>query len=441
MYNHMGIYRGYDIVLRDILPEGQKPEKLFRIIKGVRILDKEKPDFSTEAIHGTAMKDQYGALITPIYNTSTFVFDSTDQGAARFALEEPGYIYNRVGNPTCNAVAETIAKLEGGEMAIVTSSGMGAITSTIWTCISAGEEIIADKTLYGCTFDFFEHHLSRFGVRVNFIELNDENEFRAALNDKTKIIYIETPANPNLKITDIQKTADIAHAYNPEIRVICDNTFCSPYVQQPLKHGADIVVHSATKYMNGHGDILAGAVISDRETIEKILLIGVKLMTGAVLAPNEAYLLARGLKTLPLRMERHCDNAMKIARHLKSNPYVEQVFYPGLEDHPGHDVASRQMNGYGGIVSFIVKGGRDRAAVVADNVRVATLTVSLGTRETLIEHPASMTHSTYTEDELEAAGIPAGLIRLSVGLEDPDDLIADLDQAFSRLMEKEEESK
>ena len=390
-------------------------------------------DFSTDALHGSSMKDAYGALVTPIYNSSTFIFDSTAQGAARFALEEAGYIYGRIGNPTCAALEETMAKLEGGEAALVTASGMGAITATIWTCISAGEEIVADKTLYGCTFEFFEHHLSRFGVKVHFIEMTDEAQLRAALNEKTRIVYLETPANPNLKITDIEKTAQIAHAYNPAIRVICDNTFCSPYLQKPLSLGADLVVHSATKYLNGHGDLLAGVVVGDLETITQIRLVGIKDMTGAVLAPNEAYLFHRGVQTLPVRMERHCASAMKIARYLEKNDKVEAVFYPGLESHPGHEIAKKQMRAFGGMVSFIVKGGREKAAIVADSVKVATLAVSLGATQTLIEHPASMTHSPYSEEELEAAGIPAGLIRFSVGLEDPDDLIRDLQQAFEKV--------
>ncbi len=390
--------------------------------------------FTTDAIHGTSMKDGYGSLITPIYNSSTFVFDSTAQGAARFALEEPGYIYARIGNPTCAALEETFARLEGGEAALATVSGMGAITATIWTTISGGEEIVADKTLYGCTFEFFEHHLSRFNVKVHFIEMTNEEELRSVLNEKTKIVYLETPANPNLKITDIEKTARIAHSFNPEIKVICDNTFCSPYIQRPLELGADIVVHSATKYINGHGDLLAGFVVSDAETINRIRLVGIKDMTGAFMPANEAYLVARGLKTLELRMERHCSSAMKIAQYLKTNDKVEKVFYPGLEDHEGHEIARKQMNGmYGGMVSFIVKGGREKAAIVADNVKVATLAVSLGAAETLIEHPGSMTHSPYTEEELEAAGIPGGLIRFSVGLENPEDLIADLEQAFSKI--------
>ena len=396
-------------------------------------MGKDTKGFSTTSIHGSSMKDQYGSLIMPIYNSSTFIFDSTAQGAARFALEEPGYIYSRLGTPTTSALEETLAKLEHGEAGLVTATGMGAVTATIWTLINGGEEIIADKTLYGCTFEFFEHHLSRFGVTVHFIEMANEDELKAALNDKTKIVYLETPANPNLKIIDIEKTAKIAHDFNPEIRVIADNTFASPVLQNPLDLGCDVVLHSCTKYINGHGDLLAGVVVSDAETIGKIRLIGVKDMTGAVLAPNEAYLVARGLKTLEVRMQRHCENAMKVAKYLESEPKVEKVFYPGLESHEGHDIAVKQMKGFGGMVSFVVKGGRAKAAIVADNVKVATLAVSLGATETLIEHPASMTHSPLSEEELIAANIEPGLIRFSVGLENADDIIEDLKQAFSHI--------
>ena len=396
-------------------------------------MGKDTKGFSTTSIHGSSMKDQYGSLIMPIYNSSTFIFDSTAQGAARFALEEPGYIYSRLGTPTTSALEETLAKLEHGEAGLVTATGMGAVTATIWTLINGGEEIIADKTLYGCTFEFFKHHLSRFGVTVHFIEMANEDELKAALNDKTKIVYLETPANPNLKIIDIEKTAKIAHDFNPEIRVIADNTFASPVLQNPLDLGCDVVLHSCTKYINGHGDLLAGVVVSDAETIGKIRLIGVKNMTGAVLAPNEAYLVARGLKTLEVRMQRHCENAMKVAKYLESEPKVEKVFYPGLESHEGHDIAVKQMKGFGGMVSFVVKGGRAKAAIVADNVKVATLAVSLGATETLIEHPASMTHSPLSEEELIAANIEPGLIRFSVGLENAEDIIEDLKQAFSKI--------
>ena len=390
--------------------------------------------FSTNAIHAAAEKDQYGALVTPIYQSSTFIFDSTRQGGARFALEEPGYIYSRLGTPTCTVLENRIAELEGGEAAVATCSGMGAVTSTIWTLVSGGDEIVADKTLYGCTFEFFEHHLSRFGVTVKFIDITDEAQLKAALSEKTSVVYLETPANPNLKITDIEKTAKIAHDYNPNIKVVCDNTFSTCYLQKPLSLGADVVVYSATKYINGHGDLLAGFVIGKKEIVDQVRLVGVKDLTGAVLASNEAFLVMRGLKTLEVRLQRQCDTAMKVAQYLKTNDKVEVVYYPGLEDHEGHDVAVKQMhNGFGGVVSFIVKGGRDKAAIVADNVKVATLAVSLGATETLIEHPASMTHSTYNEEELEAAGIPGGLIRYAVGLENAEDLIADLEQAFAKI--------
>ena len=391
----------------------------------------KKHGFDTVAIHGAADKDQFGALTTPIYNSSTFIFDSTDQGAARFALEESGYIYTRIGNPSCTALEQKMALLEGGEAAIATATGMGAVTATIWTCISGGEELVTDKALYGCSFEFFEHHLSRFGVKVRFIDINDEDQLRDALNEKTRIVYLETPVNPNLKVTDIRRTADIVHGFDPEIKLICDNTFATPYLQRPLELGADIVVHSATKYINGHGDLLAGFIISDQATIDDIRLIGIKDMTGASMAANEAFLVERGLKTLGVRMERHCSNAQKVAEFLSGSDKIEKVFYPGLPEHEGHELAMEQMNGLGGgMVSFIVKGGRDKAARVTDGVRLATLAVSLGAPETLIEHPASMTHSPYTEEELEAANIPPGLIRLSVGLEDADDIIDDLRRAL-----------
>ncbi len=390
--------------------------------------------FETTSIHGFSGKDQHGSLITPIYSTSTYIFDSTAQGAARFALEEEGYIYDRLGNPTNKALEETLAKLEGGEAALATVSGMGAITATIWTTISAGQEIVADKTLYGCTFEFLEHHITRFGVKVHFIDMSNEDELRAALSPDTRIVYLETPANPTLKITDIRKTAAIAHEYNPEIKVICDNTFSTPYLTKPLELGADIVVHSGTKYINGHGDLLVGAVISDAETIKNILLIGIKDMTGACLPAHEAFLVHRGLKTLGIRMERHCSSALKVAEFLDKSDKIEKVFYPGLPSHKDHELAMEQMNGYGGgMVSFIVKGGREKAAALADSVQVATLAVSLGATETLIEHPASMTHSPYSDEELEEAGIPAGLIRFSVGLEDPEDIIEDLRQALEQI--------
>ncbi len=389
---------------------------------------------ATTVVHGNHEKNPDGALATPIFQTSTFVFDSAEQGGRRFAGQEDGYIYTRLANPTVAAVEAKIAALEGGEAALGTAAGMGAISAALWTAVVGGDEILASDTLYGCTFALLNHGMTKFGVSVKFVDMANLENVKAALSEKTKVVYLETPCNPTLKVVDIAEVAKIAHDFNKGIRVIVDNTFATPYLQQPLKRGADVVVHSATKYINGHGDLLAGFVVSDAETINQIRLVGIKDMTGAFMPANEAFLVARGLKTLELRMLRHCENAMKVAQYLKTNDKVEKVFYPGLEDHEGHEIAKKQMHGlYGGMVSFIVKGGREKAAVVADNVKVATLAVSLGATETLIEHPASMTHSPYSEEELEAAGIPAGLIRFSVGLENPEDIIADLQQAFDKI--------
>lgn len=390
--------------------------------------------FATKAIHAGKMKDPYGALTMPIYQTSTFEFESCQHGADIFAGKQMGYAYSRTANPTCSVLEAKLAALEGGEAALVTSSGMGAITSVIWALIAAGDHIVADKTLYGCTYEFLAHHIQRMGVKVDFIDTSDDEAIKNALKPETKIVYLETPANPNLKITDLRKVSDLVHTYNPEIKVICDNTFASPYLQNPLKEGIDIVVHSATKYINGHGDLLAGFVIGDADTILKARMIGVKDMTGSVIAANEAYLILRGLKTLEIRMERHCASAMKIAKYLDGNDKIEKVFYPGLESHVGHDIAARQMpNGFGGMLSFIVKGGRETASKFVDSLELCTLAVSLGDAETLVEHPASMTHSTYTAEELADAGIPEGLVRLSVGLENVDDIIADLEAGLNAI--------
>lgn len=390
--------------------------------------------FGTKAIHAGNVKDvQYGALTTPIYQTSTFVFDSCEQGGRRFAGEEAGYIYTRLGNPTVSVLEAKIAALECGEACVATASGMGAISSALWTIAGAGKHIIADGTLYGCTFALLNHGLTRYGVEVDFIDTSDLDAVKAHLKENTVAVYLETPANPNLKITDIAAVAEIAHAYNPAIKVVCDNTFASPALQNPLTLGADVVVHSATKYLNGHGDVIAGFVVGSAEFCSEVRMFGLKDMTGAVMDPFAAFLILRGLKTLELRMARHCENGKKIAEFLAGHPAVEKVYYPGLVDHVGHDIAAKQMKDFGGMVSFEVKGGRPAGVKLVNSLHMVTVAVSLGDAETLIEHPASMTHSTYSEEELAASGIAAGLIRLSVGLENADDIIADLKQALDQL--------
>ena len=393
----------------------------------------KKFGFATRQIHAGHMENAAGSLCAPIYQTSTFAFSTVQQGGARFAGEEGGYIYTRLGNPTLGAVEEKLASLEGGEAAMAAASGMGAISSALWTVAGAGQHIVADGTLYGCTFALLNHGMSKFGVGVKFVVFADLAAVKAALTEKTKVVYLETPCNPTLKVVDIAEVAKIAHEYNKNIRVIVDNTFCSPYIQQPLSLGADVVVHSATKYINGHGDVIAGFVISDAEFIGKCRMFGLKDMTGAVLSPFDAFLMARGLKTLDIRMERHCANAQKVAAFFTSHPAVAKVYYPGLDTFPGHEIAAKQMKLPGGMISVELKADRAAVAAALNKLELCVIAVSLGDAETLVEHPATMTHSTYSAEELAAAGISEGLVRISVGLEDPEDIIDDFKTVLDTL--------
>ncbi|MGE5627013.1 MAG: methionine gamma-lyase [Solirubrobacterales bacterium] len=393
----------------------------------------EKMGFSTKAIHAGVVKNAFGALATPIYQTSTFVFDSAEQGGNRFALKEEGYIYSRLGNPTCTVAEEKVAILEGAEAAMSAASGMGAISAALWTALKAGDHVVAAETLYGCTFALLNHGLTRYGVEVTFVDTADLDAVAKAMKPSTKVVYLETPANPTLKLTDIQAVSDIAHKV-PGCIVMVDNTFCTPYIQRPIELGADVVVHSATKYINGHGDVIAGFVAGKKEFIDQVRFFGVKDMTGAVLSPFDAYLIIRGLKTLPLRMEKHCENAMKVAEFLESHPAVEKVYYPGLKSFDQYELAKKQMSLPGGMISFELKGGVEEGKVIMNNVKVCTLAVSLGDAETLIEHAASMTHSPYTQEERLAAGISDGMVRLAVGLEDVQDIIGDLKQALDLIL-------
>ena len=395
-------------------------------------MENKKAGFGTVSIHGGSCKNPYGTLAVPIFQTSTFVFDSAEQGGKRFALEEPGYIYSRLGNPTTTVLEDKIAQLEHGEAAVATSSGMGAISSVMWTILKAGDHIISDKTLYGCTFAFFNHGLSRFGIEVSFVDTADAEAVKKAMKPNTRAVYLETPANPNLKIVDIKAIAEVAHT-NPNTLVIVDNTFSTPYCQRPIELGADIVVHSATKYLNGHGDVIAGIVISRKDLIDQIRLVGIKDMTGSVLGPMEAYLIIRGMKTLEVRMRKHCENALKVAEFLEAHDKVAEVYFPGLKSHPGHEIAAKQMDAFGGIMSFELKGGFEAGKILLNNLKLCSLAVSLGDTETLIQHPASMTHSPYTKEERMEAGITDGLVRLSVGLENIEDIIADLEYGLSKI--------
>ena len=398
------------------------------------MVDLSKCGFATKQIHVGKHENSAGALTTPIYQTSTFEFDSVEQGGRRFAGQEGGYIYSRLANPTVNAVEEKVAALEGGEAALGTAAGMGAISSALWSSVVAGDEIVASDTLYGCTFALLNHGMTKFGVNVKFVDMAKLENVKAALSPATKVVYLETPCNPTLKVVDIAEIAKIAHGYNKDIRVIVDNTFASPYLQQPLKLGADVVVHSATKYINGHGDVIAGFVVGSAEFVGKVRMFGLKDMTGAVMSPFDAFLIARGLKTLDIRMEKHCANAMKVARFLHDHPAVAKVYYPGLEDFEGYEIAKKQMKLPGGMMSIELKADRDKVAAALNKLQLCTIAVSLGDAETLVEHAASMTHSTYTKEELAASGISEGLVRISVGLEDADDIIADMKAVLDTLL-------
>ena len=395
-------------------------------------METKKYGLGTTAIHAGTLKNLYGTLAMPIYQTSTFIFDSAEQGGRRFALEEAGYIYTRLGNPTTTVLENKIAALEEGEAAVATSSGMGAISSTLWTVLKAGDHVVTDKTLYGCTFALMCHGLTRFGIEVTFVDTSNLDEVKNAMKENTRVVYLETPANPNLKIVDIEALAKIAHT-NPNTLVIVDNTFATPYMQKPLTLGADVVVHSVTKYINGHGDVIAGLVITNKALADQIRFVGLKDMTGAVLGPQDAYYIIRGMKTFEIRMERHCKNARKVVEFLNNHPKIERVYYPGLETHPGYEIAKKQMKDFGAMISFELKGGFEAGKTLLNSLKLCSLAVSLGDTETLIQHPASMTHSPYTKEEREAAGITDGLVRLSVGLENVEDIIADLEHGLEKI--------
>lgn len=394
--------------------------------------ENKNKNFATETIHAGSIKDTYGSLGLPIYQTSTFIFDSAEQGGRRFALEEDGFIYSRLGNPTNNAVEEKLAALEGAEAAVSTASGMGAITSSIWPFIQAGDHVLACGTLYGCTFSFL-NEIRKFDIDVDFVDMTNIEEVESHLKDNTRIVYLETPANPTLDIIDIEEVSKIVKAKSKDILVIVDNTFSTPFLQQPLKLGADIVVHSATKYLNGHGDVIAGFSCGSKELMTQVRLVGQKDFTGAVLSAHDAFLIFRGMKTLEIRMKKHVENAKKVVKALQEHKNVEKIYYPALEDFKNHDVAKKQMKDYGAMITFEVKGGIEAGRTVMNNVKLCTLAVSLGDAETLIEHPATMTHSTYSEAELKEVGIAPGLIRVSVGLEDSEDIINDLTQALDLI--------
>ncbi|HHX24776.1 MAG TPA: methionine gamma-lyase [Thermoanaerobacterales bacterium] len=387
--------------------------------------------FNSKAIHaGQKPCPVTGSHMTPIYQTSTFVFKDVDQGARRFAGEEAGYIYTRLGNPTLSELEAKIAALESGQAALGTASGMAAISTALLTLLKKGDHIVAGDTLYGCTHGLIHEMLPQYGIEVTMVDTSNIENIEEAIKPNTKVVYVETPANPTMKLVDLKKTAETAHKHGA--RLVVDNTFMSPYLQRPIELGADLVVHSATKYIGGHGDVIAGLIIGPKDLID-IMRIPYLKDFGGVLSPFDAWLLLRGIKTLGVRMDRHCANAQKVAEYLERHPSIDAVYYPGLTSHPQHDLAKRQMDGFGGMMSFELKGGLEAGKILMNNVKMISLAVSLGCVDSLIQHPASMTHSPVPREERLKAGITDGQVRLSVGIEDVEDIIEDLDQALNKV--------
>ena len=402
-------------------------------------IDLKNVDFETLIIHAGQEPDKaYGSLATPIYQTSTFCFETVEEGAAKFANQIPGFVYSRGGNPTTRAFELKCAAMEGGEDAVAAASGMGAVGSVMTSFLKPGDHAIFDTAVYGGTNYVASTNLPDMGVEVSRVDTGDLEAVKAAIRPNTKMIYFESPNNPMMKVTDIRAIKDLA---GDQIRVVVDGTFAPPPVQHVLQLGADIVLHSITKYINGHGDAVGGVVIGKADDIKRIRSNSVTKINGCPPSPFNSYLVLRGMKTLALRMKQHCASAMEVARYLEANPYVKAVYYPGLESHPQHELASRQMeNGmYGGMISFElrddVKGmsSFEAGKKLLNNLKIPAIAVSLGDPDSLIEHPASMTHANVSPEDRLAAGITDGLIRLSVGLESPKDLIADFEQAFAAI--------
>lgn len=395
-------------------------------------MDKEM-GFDTQSIHaGSDHIQPENALNPPIFQTSTFVFHDSEHIEKVMSFESSDCVYTRGNNPTLKILERRVAALEHGAASVAFSSGMAAISSVLFSLLEPGDEVLIHRTLYGSSYNVATKLLKRYGIGCRMLDLTQIELIENALEDgKVKVLYFETPSNPTLDIIDIRRVCDIAARH--EVKVVVDNTFASPYLQNPLDDGVYVVVHSATKYICGHGDVVGGIAVS--KDADYIFRLKFDYMSefGGVMSPFNAWLLIRGLKTLSLRMDRHMSNAQKIAEYLENHPQVEKVLYPGLPSFPGHELAKRQMKGYGAMISFEVKGGFDNARRVIDAVRLIHIAVSLGDCESLMEFPASMTHRGYEQDQLEAFGLSKSMLRLSVGLENVEDLLDDIGQALNAV--------
>lgn len=393
-------------------------------------MDTKNKGFNTKLVHGGDYEDAFGSAIMPIYQTSTFAFEDAQQGADRFAGKIPGYIYTRMGNPTVNALEEKIAQLENGYRSIAVASGMAAVTTVYMALLSQGAHIITTDAMYGPSRSVLVRDFSRFGVEADFVDTSKLENIKKAIKPNTKLIYIETPTNPTIVLSDIEAISKLAHEHN--ILVCVDNTFCSPYIQNPLDLGADVVLHSVTKFINGHADIVGGVVVAKDPQVYKLLRQTMVYM-GCNMDPHQAFLVSRGVKTMSLRVDRATQSAQRIAEWLEKHPKIAWVKYPGLKSHPQHELAKKQQRGFGTMISFELKGGIKAGEILQNNVKLAFLAVSLGGVETLIQHPASMTHASMSQKDRLASGITDGLVRFSVGIEDCEDIMADLEQALDKI--------
>ena len=393
-------------------------------------MNTKKLGFNSKLIHAGDYRDEFGSAVTPIYQTSTFSFKSAQHGADLFAGKEKGYIYTRIGNPTINVLENKLAELENGYRGVALASGMAAVSTVYMAVLQQGDHMISTSAVYGPSRGVMETHFAKFGVDHSYIDTSDLDLIEKTIKPNTKLLYLETPANPTIQLTDIRKASEIAHKHN--ILVCVDNTFSSPYLQKPLNLGADIVLHSLTKFINGHADIVGGAIVAKDEALYNVIR---KTMTylGGNMDPHQAFMVIRGVKTLSLRIDKAQESAMKIAEFLENHPKIEWIKYPGLTSFAQHELAKEQMTGFGSMISFGLKGGYEAGKILMDNVHLATLAVSLGGVETLIQHPASMTHANVSKEDKLAAHITDGLVRYSVGIEDVEDLIDDLDKALGKV--------
>ena len=393
-------------------------------------MDTKNKGFETKLIHAGDYADEFGSAVMPIYQTSTFAFKNAQHGADLFAGKEKGYIYTRIGNPTIEALENKLAELENGFGGIALASGMAAVSTIYTALLKAGDHMISTGAVYGPSRGVMETVFHKYGVESSYIDTSKIENIEAAIKENTKVLYLETPANPTIQLTDIKAACDLAHKHN--ILVVVDNTFSSPYLQKPLDLGADVVLHSLTKFINGHADIVGGALIVKDPELYKVVR---KTMTymGGNMDPHQAYLVSRGVKTLSLRIDRAQENAMKVAEFLENHDKVEWVKYPGLKSFEQHELAKQQMKGFGTMISFELKGGYKSGVTLMDNVHLALLAVSLGGVESLIQHPASMTHAGVDKEAKLAAGITDGLVRFSVGIENVEDIISDLEQALAKI--------